>query len=112
MARISTPAGIREIGQTPLAERELSPMKPLTSIGKIFKPILTYWEIESAYKQAISQTPNLSAIHIRVGPDNVHGTLAQVQVRAGEGNKAPRIEAEINRILGDFTVKYELEVRE
>ena len=111
--------GILSFAQTEIQERAAIPKAihlvedlPLTPIGKIFKPTLTYWEVESAYRQAINQIPNLAEINIKVGPDKVHGTLAQVQVRGSESSKATAIGAEINRILGDFAVKYELEVLE
>jgi fatty-acyl-CoA synthase len=81
---------------------------PLTTVGKIFKPRLVWREVEKVYKQSLSAIPQIRNIKVTAGPDKIHGMRAAVRVQLDPAADERAVEREINRVLGVFTVTFDL----
>ncbi|NPU86356.1 MAG: acyl-CoA synthetase [Syntrophaceae bacterium] len=77
---------------------------PMTVIGKIFKPELRADQTRRVFQEALADIG--ATADIQVIPDRKHGNLAVISLQ--DRDERGRIEAEINRILGGYTVPYEI----
>jgi fatty-acyl-CoA synthase len=84
---------------------------PLTNIGKIFKPALVYQEVAAAYRQALQELSSVEQVEVEVGPDKLHGTLAQIGLRPKEGADRDTLHRQADHILGAYAVPYQLEIQ-
>ena len=84
---------------------------PLTPVGKIFKPALRWDAIKRVYEEELSRLGDLvDSVHVTVGEDRVHGSLAVIIVKPKTNVSRDRITGEVSDILARYTVNYQLEV--
>lgn len=86
------------------------PELPLTTVGKIFKPQLMWWEIEDVYQQLTREVAGVTAVTVTVGPDKLHGTTAQVQIAVAADADETAVLKAVRAALGQYTTHYTLEV--
>jgi len=83
---------------------------PTTAVGKIFKPELIRREIKEVFDHELGLLSSIASKEVRVEPHKVHGTMAYIKVKAKDAGKAEGVKNEIQRILGQYPQKFELEV--
>ncbi len=83
---------------------------PQTAVGKIFKPDLARREVVDVYRQEVSAIAGVASVTVAVTPDKIHGTLAHITVQPTAGTDVSALKAEIERVLGQYTIRYELTV--
>ncbi|RJP24485.1 MAG: acyl-CoA synthetase [Candidatus Abyssobacteria bacterium SURF_5] len=99
-----------------IVERAAMPKKikvidtmPLTGVGKIFKPALRYDAIKDVFQADLQAIKDLAqSVDVVVKEDKVHGTLAIVTVKPAAGASIEKLRNEINSLLGQYTVRYEV----
>ncbi|MBN1880745.1 MAG: acyl-CoA synthetase [Deltaproteobacteria bacterium] len=83
---------------------------PLTPIGKIFKPALTWDAARRAYERELSALGDMAAsVSVKVGEDVVHGKSAVITVTPNPGVSTDKILTKINELLTRYTVQYRVE---
>ena len=82
---------------------------PLTTVGKIFKPQLVWQEVQKVYGQSLTAIPQIKSASVSVGPDKIHGMRAAIQIQLNEQADAQAVQQEINRVLGVYTIVFEVE---
>ena len=83
---------------------------PLTAVGKLFKPQLRWWSIAEAYREALKAIGEQAEIvDVEVGPDDVHGTLARITLKPNSTSDCAKIEEVVAEILGNYTMRYQLQ---
>ncbi len=101
----------KEIGERAAIPKEvfIVDKMPLTAVGKIFKPALSWDATQKVYKQELEALGELVAsIHVEVSEDKVHGTKATIHIKPHKGVDAETIEKRVPEILARYTVHYEL----
>ena len=84
---------------------------PVTAIGKIFKPDLRRLITKDVFDQELAALKDqVAALTVVVEPDKIHGTLAHIKASPAKGVEAAKVKEEIDKILGKFAVKYEVEI--
>jgi len=84
---------------------------PLTPVGKIFKPSLRWLSIQRVYETELQALRELTErIDVSVSEDKIHGSIAEITIKAAQGVGADDIKAKADDILARFTVKYHLKV--
>jgi len=83
---------------------------PTTAVGKIFKPALVWREVDSVYREVVAQIPGVAVVDVHTGPDKFHGMKATITVTPTSEAEVPDLEAHIRRVLGQYTVAYELRI--
>ncbi len=83
---------------------------PVTAVGKIFKPQLTWREVELVYRDELAQQPGVHTVTVKVGADKVYGMLADIHVTAQPGVELEALEAALREALGMYTIRYTLTV--
>ncbi|OQY46517.1 MAG: acyl-CoA synthetase [Anaerolineaceae bacterium 4572_78] len=105
-----------EFAKEHIAERASIPKKiyivdevPLTNVGKIFKPSLSWREIKSVYEEALTDVAGVRNLTINVGSHKLHGTLANIQIECEDDADNTNVTEAVNEILGTYTINYEIE---
>ena len=82
---------------------------PVTAVGKIFKPALRCDATRRAFDAALAPL-RTSGVELKVeaAPDDRYGVLARVTVLGVDPAARPSMTAEVNRLLGRFTVQREV----
>ena len=82
---------------------------PLTEVGKIFKPAL---RLDAASRTFVGLLAPLARdgieIAVAVGEDATRGSLARIDLGGRDGAALGRVEQEIRRLMGGFTMAYEI----
>ncbi|MBI3994290.1 MAG: acyl-CoA synthetase [Candidatus Lambdaproteobacteria bacterium] len=100
-----------------ISERAAAPVNvylieamPQTAVGKIFKPKLRWDAVGRVFREKLGalQAKGLQ-VQVDVGADNVLGTLAHVRISGAGAGQRPAIEAEVGRLLGEFSVANRIE---
>jgi fatty-acyl-CoA synthase len=82
---------------------------PLTDIGKPAKAQLRQDAAARTFRAVLGKTLRRdTGLAISVGPDATHGTIATIRVDAAP-DKRREIDAEIHRVMKDYTMAYRLE---
>ncbi len=82
---------------------------PTTAIGKIFKPRLIWWETADALRGELSGLKDqIAASSVEVDAHQVHGSIAHVQVKAGDGVNRSELEQGVLSLLGRYKIALDL----
>lgn len=82
---------------------------PLTAVGKLFKPALRWDAIQRTYAEELKALGDLvETIDVNVQEDKVHGTMAQIRIKAAEGTDEQQLRSRITELLARYTVRYHL----
>ncbi len=83
---------------------------PVTGVGKIFKPALRWEQAEQVFLEALAPLATEDkTLAVSVGEDSRRGTLARVQIVASPSVDRDRVEEEVTRLLGRYTLPHEVE---
>ncbi len=107
---------IKAFARARIAERAAAPAEiyiidpmPLTEVGKIFKPAL---RLDAASRTFVGLLAPLARdgieIAVAVGEDATRGSLARIDLGGRDGAALGRVEQEIRRLMGGFTMAYEI----
>jgi len=83
---------------------------PVTAVCKIFKPVLVRREVADVYRGEILKVPGVKEATVEVTPDKKSGMKAHIRVTVDSSADVQEVEKEIRRVLGQYTVPYELMV--
>jgi fatty-acyl-CoA synthase len=84
---------------------------PLTPVGKIFKPSLRWQAIQRVYEAELEVLADtVESVEISVNEDKIHGSIAEINIKAGPGISADEIKQSVENILARYTVKYKLDI--
>jgi len=109
---------ILELVEKAIGERAAVPKEvvvidelPLTSVGKIFKPALRWDATKRVYEDVLKDLGGLAAsVDVKVGEDKIHGSVAEINVAAGESASQQDIENKVGDLLSRYTVRYSLTI--
>ncbi|MFD2166963.1 AMP-binding protein [Thalassotalea euphylliae] len=93
---------IQERAATPKQVIVLDDM-PTTAIGKIFKPQLNCFQVESVIKTALTDVEHIAGVEAR--PSKQHGILATINVY----NQPDKVQNDIDDALANFALHYCIE---
>ena len=99
------------IAERPALPKEVNIVKalPVTGVGKIYKPALRWQQTEKVFNQVLGAlAAERVTVAVDVGEDRGRGALARVEIAAPAADRS-RIEDEVARLLGRYTVPYEIE---
>ncbi len=102
-----------EIGERAAVPKEVYIVDeiPLTPVGKIFKPSLRWQSIQRVYEAELQALGDLAErIEVSVNEDKIHGSIAEITIKAAQGVSADGIKQKVEDILARYTVKYMLEI--
>jgi fatty-acyl-CoA synthase len=86
---------------------------PVTAVGKVFKPALRYDAIKRVFVAELAELSDLvESIEVQVSEHKVHGTIAVITAKPTSSTDAAALGRQIDQILGQFTVHYEVRVGE
>jgi fatty-acyl-CoA synthase len=113
-----TEARILEYLQQEIGERAAVPKEiyivdkiPLTPVGKIFKPSLRWQSIQRVYEAELQSLGDLAEkIEVSVHEDKIHGSIAEISIKAAPGVSADEIRQKVEDVLTRYTVKYRLKI--
>lgn len=83
---------------------------PQTAVGKIFKPYLVELEVEDVYSQVASGVEGVAGVEVSVGPHNLYGMAADIQVTPDSAADRSALEEALHHALGQYAVHYQLTV--
>ncbi|MFK7925322.1 MAG: acyl-CoA synthetase [Bacteroidia bacterium] len=81
---------------------------PLTGVGKIYKPQLIQWEIQSVFEAGLMPLNGLYDLKVKVIQDSQKGLLARIYYQADMIVELKKLKLEIDEKVGGFTIPYEL----
>ena len=99
------------IAERPALPKEVNIIEalPVTGVGKIFKPALRWEQAERVFREALEPLATEGTTFVvEVGEDPRRGTLARVEIEAAATVDRARIEAEVARLLGRYTLPHEV----
>jgi fatty-acyl-CoA synthase len=102
-----------EIGERAAVPKEVYIVDeiPLTPVGKIFKPSLRWQSIQRVYESELQALGDLAErIEVSVNEDKIHGSIAEITIKAAQGVSTDGIKQKVEDILTRYTVKYMLEI--
>jgi len=102
-----------EIGERAAIPKEIYIVDeiPLTPVGKIFKPSLRWQAIQRVYEAELEVLADtVESVEISVNEDKIHGSIAEINIKAGPGISADEIKQSVENILARYTVKYKLDI--
>jgi len=86
---------------------------PVTAVGKIFKPALRYDAIKRVFVAELAQLSDVvESVEVQVREHKVHGTIAIITAKPTSSTDSTALGRQIDQILGQFTVHYEVRVGE
>ncbi len=80
------------------------PEIPLTAVGKIFKPTLTFEQVNEVFEQTVKGLDGVASVSCMAEGDKRLGTVAHVQVTCDAGADKAAVEKAVNEALGAFTL--------
>jgi len=105
----------KEIGERAAIPKEVYIVDqiPLTPVGKIFKPSLRWQAIERVYEAELQALGELiDRIEVVVNEDKIHGTIAEIKLKATPGVAADLVKQKAEDLLAHYTIKFMLEITE
>jgi len=102
-----------EIGERAAVPKEVHVVDkiPLTPVGKIFKPSLRWHSIRRVYETELQALVDLAEkIEVEVNEDKIHGSMAEITIKAAQGVPADDIRRKVEDILARYTVKHNLKI--
>ncbi|CAB1080001.1 AMP-binding protein [Alkalispirochaeta odontotermitis] len=103
----------KEVGERAAIPKEVFIVDqiPLTPVGKIFKPSLRWQAIQRVFEIELNALGDLTeSIEIKVKEDKIHGSTAEIKLKAAPGVAADAIKQKAEDILARYTIKYLLEI--
>jgi len=103
----------KEIGERAAIPKEVYIVDqiPLTPVGKIFKPSLRWQAIERVYEAELQALGDLTeSIEVKVNEDKIHGSIAEIKIKAAPGVAADVVKQKAEDVLARFTIKFTLEI--
>ena len=76
----------------------------LTAVGKIFKPALTRAQVKDVYEAELRKIEGVKNLEVVADGDKRLGTIATVPVTPAKGVGVDTLKAEIEKVLGRYTV--------
>jgi fatty-acyl-CoA synthase len=112
----TTPEDLMEWARNNIGERAAIPKEiiimdqiPLTAIGKIFKPALRWDATKRIYEKELEVLGELAdSVEVTVAEHNVHGTNAEIRVKAAAGADPEALKKKVPEILARYTVHYDI----
>ena len=77
---------------------------PLTAVGKIFKPTLTFEQVNEVFESAVSAIDGVASASCAAEGDKRLGTVAHVNVTCESGADKAAVEKAVNEALGVYTI--------
>ncbi len=77
---------------------------PLTAVGKIFKPTLTFEQVNEVFESAVSAVDGVASAKCAAEGDKRLGTVAHVTVTCEAGADKAAVEKAVNETLGTYTI--------
>ncbi|MFN8493672.1 MAG: acyl-CoA synthetase [Caldilineaceae bacterium] len=78
---------------------------PLTAVGKLYKPALTFAQIEQVFGAELQALAGIAQSKIQVESDKRLGTVAYVTVTCAAGMDKADLEAQVKAALGKYAVR-------
>mgnify|MGYP006136759543 CR=1 FL=1 len=75
---------------------------PTTAIGKIFKPQLSCYQVESVIQAALAEIDMM--VKVNASPSKQHGILASIEVNTEIAN----VQSQVDEALANFALHYQL----
>ena len=103
----------KEIGERAAIPKEIYIVDeiPLTPVGKIFKPSLRWQSIQRVYEAELEVLGDMvETIDISVSEDKIHGSMAEIHIKAKQRASTDEIRQKVADILARYTVKYTLAI--
>ena len=104
----------KEIGERAAVPKEVYMVDkiPLTPVGKIFKPSLRWQSIRRVYEAELQALGELAeTIDVAVKEDKIHGSVAEIAIKAAPGVSTDEIRQKVENILARYTVKHRLKIQ-
>ena len=80
------------------------PEIPLTAVGKIFKPTLTFQQVNEVFENTVKGLDGVASVKCAAEGDKRLGTVAHVTVNCEAGADKAAVEKAVNEALGTFTI--------
>ncbi|MBT5938329.1 MAG: acyl-CoA synthetase, partial [Rhodospirillaceae bacterium] len=111
---------LMKVAEANISERSALPKKitivdqlPLTAVGKIFKPELRKLAATQTFTELLAPLSRLGgACSVEILDHAVYGSLCQISVALRDESDKPEIEAQIAKVMGEFTMQFEIEWRD
>ena len=103
----------KEVGERAAIPKEvfIIPEIPLTPVGKIFKPALRWQAIKQVYQTELEALGEMTeSITVTVCEDKIHGSLADVTIKAAPDVPPDSIKEKAQEILARYTVQHTLKI--
>lgn len=81
---------------------------PLTNVGKILKLPLAHAQIKEVYESEIEGIDGVGSATVNVEPDKRLGAVAHIDIDYAEAADEAAVNAEIEKALGKYTVRYRM----
>ena len=86
------------------------PEMPLTAVGKIFKPTLTFQQVNEVFEDALKGVDGIESASCAAEGDKRLGTVAHVKIKCAAGADKAAVEAAAKEALGAFTLHTVMDV--
>ena len=113
----ATEAELLEFAAANIGERAAIPKEiiiidtiPQTAVGKIFKPTLVREQVKKVYEAELNKMDNVSSCDVVAEGDKKLGTVAYITVSCASGADSAAVEEEINKVLGQYSVHFKLDM--
>ncbi len=83
---------------------------PVTTVGKIFKPQLTWLEVEDVYQSVLQDLPGVKQVAVKASAHTLYGMTADIRVTAEPGADKKALENSLRETLGAYAVHYDLKL--
>ncbi|MEM6344105.1 MAG: acyl-CoA synthetase [Bacteroidota bacterium] len=85
---------------------------PLTGIGKIYKPQLIQWQIETVFDAALLPLKGLYDLRVEAVQDAQKGLMAYLHYQVYPELELSELKAQVDERIGSFTIPYEIVVND
>ncbi|MEM8860778.1 MAG: AMP-binding protein [Chloroflexota bacterium] len=107
----ATEEELLEFARNNIGERAAVPKRiyvipeiPLTAVGKIFKPTLTFQQVNEVFENTVKEVDGVASVTCESEGDKRLGTVAHVTVKCADGADKAAVEKAVNEALGVFTI--------
>lgn len=107
----ATEEELLEFARNNIGERAAVPKRiyiipeiPLTAVGKIFKPTLTFEQVNEVFENTVKGIDGVASATCESEGDKRLGTVATVTVNTADGADKAAVEKAVNEALGVFTI--------
>ena len=84
---------------------------PLTAVGKLYKPALSFAQIEQVFGAELQALTGIAQSKIQVESDKRLGTVAHVTVTCATGVDKAELQTQVKAALGKYAVRSAVTVR-